>query len=104
MAKKKKRKVTKKESSNYSNELIGILLIIIAVIGIIPNTGVVGNFVSNFAAFLVGTWYNVLLIAVMVVGIYMIIKREKPDFLTSKLVGVYIFAISILILSHLDSF
>lgn len=32
----------------------------------------------------------------------MIVKREVPDFLTSKLVGIYVFAISILILSHLD--
>lgn len=102
MAKKKKRKNTKKESSKYSIELIGILLIIISIIGIIPNTGVVGNFVSNFSAFLVGTWYNVLLVIVMIVGIYMIVKREVPDFLTSKLVGIYVFAISILILSHLD--
>ena len=65
MAKKKKRKSTKKQTHNYSVELIGILLVIIAIIGIIPNTGVVGNFISNFSAFLVGTWYNVLLIAVM---------------------------------------
>ncbi|MBD9085242.1 DNA translocase FtsK [bacterium] len=102
MAKKKKRKSTKKESSNYSVELIGILLIIIAVIGIIPNTGVVGNFISNFSAFLVGTWYNVLLVAVMIVGFYMIVKRETPDFITSKLIGLYIISISILILSHLN--
>lgn len=102
MSKKKKRKSTKKESSKYSVELIGILLIIIAIIGIIPQTGVIGNFISNFSVFLVGTWYNVLLVAVMVVGIYMIIKREMPDFVTSKLIGLYIISISILILSHLD--
>ena len=101
MDKKKKRKSPKKESSKYSVELIGILLIIIAIIGIIPQTGVVGNFISNFSAFLVGTWYNVLLVAVMVVGFYMIVKRESPDFLTSKLVGIYVLVISILILSHL---
>ena len=101
MAKKKKRKTVKKESSNYSVELIGILLIIISIIGIIPNTGVVGNFISNFASFLVGTWYNVILVAVMVVGGYMIVKRDKPDFITSKLVGFYVFFISILIFSHL---
>lgn len=102
MAKKKKRKTVKKESNKYSIELLGILLIIIAVIGVIPNTGVVGNFISNFAAFLVGTWYNVLLVAVMITGIYMIIKREKPEFFTSKLIGLYIFAISVLVLSHLE--
>ena len=98
---KKKKKVVKKESSNYGVELLGILLIIIAIIGIIPNTGVVGNFISNFAVFLVGTWYNVLLVLVMAIGVYMIIKRKKLDFFTSKLIGFYIFAIGLLILSHL---
>jgi S-DNA-T family DNA segregation ATPase FtsK/SpoIIIE len=102
MAKKKKRKTTKKESSNYNVELIGILLIIIAIIGIIPNTGVVGNFISNFAAFLVGTWYNVLLVVVMIIGGYMVIKRENPNFLTVRLIGIYIFAISVLVFSHLE--
>lgn len=101
MAKKKKRKTVKKESSNYQVELVGLFLIIIAVIGMIPKTGVVGNFISNFAAFLVGTWFNVLLISVMIVGIYMMIKRKRPDFFTSKLVGLYIFIIGILVISHL---
>lgn len=31
----------------------------------------------------------------------MIVKRDKPDFFTSKLIGLYIFIIGILILSHL---
>lgn len=99
---KKKKKNTKTNQNNYGIELLGILLIIIAIIGIIPNTGIVGNFISNFSVFLVGTWYNVLLGLVMIIGLYMIIKREKPNFFTSKLIGLYIFIIGILILSHLN--
>ncbi len=101
MAKKKKRKETKKKGTGYQTELIGLLLVLIAIIGFIPKTGVVGNFISGFAVFLVGTWYNPLLVAVMVIGIYMMIKREKPDFFTSKLIGLYIFMIAILIFSHI---
>ena len=101
MAKKKTRKSEKKEKT-YSYELIGLLVILIGVIGIIPNTGVIGSFISNFAAFLVGTWYNVLLIIVTIVGIYMLFKRTKPDFFNSKIVGLYLFLISILVLSHLE--
>lgn len=100
MAKKKKRKDNKKKDTGYQIELIGLLLILIAIIGFIPNTGVVGGFISDFAVFLVGTWYNLLLIALMIIGIYMMIKREKPDFFTSKLVGLYVFIIGILIFSH----
>ena len=100
MAKKKKRKETKKKDTGYKVELIGLLLILIAIIGFIPNTGPVGEFISDFSVFLVGTWYNLLLAALMVVGVYMMIKREKPDFFTSKLIGLYIFIIGILVFSH----
>ena len=101
MAKKKNRKETKKKGTGYQTELIGVLLIIIAIIGFLPNTGIVGNFISSFAVFLVGTWYNPLLVAVMIIGGYMIVKREKPDFFTSKLIGLYIFIAAILIFSHI---
>lgn len=100
MAKKKNRKENKKKSTGYKTELIGLLLILIAIIGFIPKTGVVGNFISSFAVFLVGTWYNLLLVAVMITGVFMMIKREKPDFFTSKLIGLYVFIIGILIFSH----
>lgn len=101
MAKKKSRKETKKKGTGYQTELVGLLLILIAIIGFIPKTGIIGNFISSFAVFLVGTWYNPLLVAIMVIGIYMMIKREKPDFFTSKLIGFYIFVIAILIFSHI---
>ena len=97
----KEKKETKKKDTGYKVELIGLLLILIAIIGFIPNTGPVGEFISDFSVFLVGTWYNLLLIALMVVGIYMMIKREKPDFFTSKLIGLYVFVIGILVFSHI---
>ncbi len=100
MAKKKKRKDTKKKSHGYEIELQGLILILITIIGF-GRFGIVGQLVSSFASFLVGAWYNVLLVAVCVVGIYLMIKREKPDFFTSKLFGIYIFSIGILVFSHL---
>lgn len=101
MAKKKKRKDTKKKGSNYQVELKGLGLILIAIIGF-GRFGIVGKLISAFAVFLVGTWFNVLLAAVFVIGIYMMVKREKPDFFTSKLFGLYLFFIGLLIFSHLD--
>ena len=98
MAKKKKRKETKKTPS-YSIELKGIVLILIAIIGCCP-FGIVASLIKGFAGFLVGVWYIVLLIAVGVIGVYMMVKREKPDFLTSKLIGLYILSLGVLILSH----
>ena len=101
MAKKKSKKETKKKGTGYQTELIGLLLVLIAIIGFLPKTGIIGNFISSFAVFLVGTWYNPLLIAIMIIGCYMIVKREKPDFFTSKLVGLYVFFSAILIFSHI---
>ncbi len=104
MAKKKKRKETKK-TKGYQIELNGIILILIAIIGFgssYMNMGVVGKFISAFSIFLVGTWYNILLLAVLITGIYIMVKRKWPVFFTSRLVGLYIFAAGILIFSHIS--
>ncbi len=100
MAKRKKRKQSKKESS-YSVELQGILLLLIAIIGCCP-FGIAADIFKGFAGFLAGSWYIVPLLCVGAAGIYMMIKREKVDFLTSHLVGLYILMIGILTLSHIE--
>lgn len=100
MGKKKKRNEEKKPNRGYQVELTGLLLILIAIIGF-GQFGIVGELITSFSAFLVGTWYNILMVVLLVVGIYMMVKREKPDFFTSKLFGLYIFAIGILIFSHI---
>ncbi|MDD3341308.1 MAG: DNA translocase FtsK 4TM domain-containing protein [Bacilli bacterium] len=101
MAKKKARKSPKKKGSNYQTELIGLLLIILAIIGF-GRFGMIGELVSNFAAFLVGTWNSLLLVFLFLTGAYMMVKREKPNFFTSKLIGLYIIVVCILIFSHLN--
>ena len=99
MAKKKKRKSPEKSDAKYIVEIKGIALILIAIIGCCP-FGVVADVIRGFAAFLVGVWYIPLLILVGICGGYMMIKRETPDFLTSRLIGLYILVLGILILSH----
>ena len=101
MAKKKARKEVKKEPNNYVFELAGFILILVSIVGFM-NAGVVGRFIKSFATFLAGTWYAIVFLGAIVVGIYMMIKRKKPDFITAKLVGLYIFIIGILLASHLN--
>ena len=98
MAKKKKRKEVKKDK-DYVVELKGILLLLICIIGCCP-FGVVADIIKGFASFLVGVWWAEALILVGICGIYMIVKRKKPEFFTPKLVGLYIIIIAICILSH----
>ena len=100
MAKKKSRK-QKKEAPSYSVELKGILLILIMIIGCCP-FGVTADIIKGFAGFIAGGWYILPLVATGAAGIYMMVKREKPDFLTSRLVGLYILVIGVLILSHTE--
>ncbi len=99
MAKNKKRKDTTKEKTTNLSELKGFGLVLIAIIGCCP-FGPVADIIKGFAAFLVGTWWALFLVFVGVCGIFMIIKRERPDFLNMKFLGLYIILISILILSH----
>ncbi len=98
MAKRKKRKQSSKDTS-YSTELKGILLLLIAIIGCCP-FGITADLFKGFAAFIAGAWYIVPLVGIGATGLYMIVRREKPDFITSRLIGFYIFMLGILILSH----
>ncbi len=98
MAKQKKRKA-KKESFNHKEELMGIFFILCAILGI-GKYGIVGRAIASFAVFLVGSIYIVLLLVMLLVGLYMIVNREKPDLFTTKLIGVYVAVIGFLILMH----
>ena len=100
MAKKKKRKETKKDTS-YLIELKGMLLILISIIGICK-FGIVGAFIGHFAAFFVGVAFNILLAVLFIVGLYMIVKRDYPNFFSSKLIGIYAIVISLLVFCHID--
>ena len=104
MAKKKKRKEDKKKKFAYATELYGVGFILLAILGIGIGSplGMVGKLVKAFSVFLFGTWNIVFMIALFVLGSYMIIKREKPSLLTSHLVGIYIILIGILVYSHLN--
>ena len=99
--KKKKKKEVKKEKSGYSVELMGFLLIMISIIGWIPKTGVVGHFIRSFCIFLSGPFDFIPLIAFIIIGMYMIVKRKKPNFFSARLVGLYIFLIGLFVWSHM---
>lgn len=98
MAKKKKSKNTKKEFE-HSAELYGVIYILISVLGL-GKYGPVGRFINSFFVFLFGSIYMVFIVVLLIIGGYLVIKREWPDFFTSKLIGLYIFVLGLLILMH----
>ena len=99
VAKKKAKKEKSKNKFEYSNEIIGVLVILVSIIGIL-GTGIVGNMVRSFAIFLVGSLYLILLIFGCVVGGFLILKKESPNMFSSRMIGGYIVVISILVLFH----
>ena len=98
---KKKTKKEKKKGFAYSSELYGVILLLAGIIGI-GKYGPVGNLISSFAVFLVGVFYNILLVLLIILGGYLRIKREGPNFFTTKMLGFYLFMIGILSLMHED--
>lgn len=98
MAKKKKAK--ENNNMTYSTELTGLVLILIGIIGF--GFGFIGSLIKKFGLFLAGTWWLLTLIALIVLGIYMLYKRKMPKFWSKRLVGIYILFIILLVASHYE--
>lgn len=99
MAKKKRKKKVEKKEFGYTSELSGIILILIAILGI-GKYGPVGRLFASFGLFLVGSLYMVFLLVLLIVGGYFLLKREAPKFFSTKLIGLYIFICGLLTLMH----
>lgn len=99
MAKKKKRKSNKNEKPTYLAELYGLALVLIAILGI-GKYGVVGRIVASFSLFLVGNLYFFLLFILLIIGVYVIVNRKMINLLSSKMIGVYLFTIGLVVLMH----
>ena len=101
MAKKKKRKSSSDKNVKFSSELTGLIFVLIGIIGI-GNFGPVGHIIKSFAIFLMGTWWAIAIILLMILGLYMIIKKDLPKFFNGRLIGLYLLLIALLSFSHID--
>ena len=104
MAKRKTRK-EKQLSDSFITELKGILLVLIAIIGILGvdnGFGIAGNVVSGFAVFISGALYFMPLIICLIIGGYIIVTRKEPNYFTSRLIGLTVLMIGILVLCHMN--
>ncbi len=101
MAKKKKTsKNDKGTTPAFSVELTGLVLILIGIIGF--GFGPVGSLIKKFAMFLLGEWWPVVLLLVLMFGFLMLFKRKMPNFMNQRSIGLYLIIIVILIMSHLN--
>jgi DNA segregation ATPase FtsK/SpoIIIE, S-DNA-T family len=105
MAKNKRRskKTTEKLKITMKYELIGLIILGLSVIAV-AKLGAVGRSIVSLVRFFMGEWYILFLLGMMILSIYLMIKRAIPNFLTRQLVGVYFIIASILLLSHVTLF
>ena len=100
MAKKKQKKQKDGAKFEYSNEVVGVLLILFSIIGI-GGYGPAGSFIRSFGVFLVGIVYPLFLIFLLGIGVYLILKRKVPDLINSRMIGLYVLVIAFLVLLHM---
>lgn len=100
MAKRKKQS-EEKSGFQYTNELIGLLLILLSITGL-GNFGIVGGLIKKFAIFLFGNWFFLFLVLTLCLGIVLIAKRGKINYFNGRLIGIYSIIIAILLFSHIN--
>lgn len=100
MAKRKKKKEAKRKLS-FSVEIYSIIIILIGILGIC-GYGPCGKLICAFFAFLFGTLYLVPLVALVLIGIYLLFAKHYPDFLSSKIVGIILVVIGLLMVFHIS--
>ena len=98
-----KRKRRKQKEFRFPIEITGILLIVIGIIGFLGyKANILGTVFKGFAMFLMGSFDFIFLGLLIIIGAYMLIKREKPRYLSAKVIGVALFLIGVLALAHLN--
>ena len=100
MAKRKKKKEVQKKFE-YSTELYGILLILAGILGVC-GYGPCGKLICAFFAFLFGSLYLVPLVLIIVLGIYVIFNKKYPDFFSSKVLGITLAIVGVLMVLHTE--
>ncbi len=96
MAKRGRRK--KKNSVNAG--ILGVIFVLVGVIGL-GVFGPVGTYIKAGAVFFFGNYFNILIIELIALGIYMIVQGSLPNFLSTRLVGLYLIVISFLVFMNI---
>ena len=100
MAKRKRKKETKKKIS-FSVEIYSIIIILIGVLGIC-GYGPCGKLICAFFAFLFGTLYLVPLVGLIIIGVYLLFAKHYPDFFSSKVIGIILVIMGLLMVVHMS--
>ncbi|THE14528.1 DNA translocase FtsK [Bacillus timonensis] len=105
MAKRKRRQSKRKDEwkKTLKYELLGLLLLALACIGL-ARLGTVGTGLVYLFRFFFGNWDILGLIGLLLVSLYIIWNRTWPRMITRQLIGVYLIISALLLLSHIPLF
>ncbi|OIJ17894.1 cell division protein FtsK [Anaerobacillus alkalidiazotrophicus] len=98
---KKQKKVEWKKQLTF--ELIGLFLIVLASVSF-ASLGSVGEGLTHLFRFFLGEWHVALTIGLFFISLYLMIKRKSPNFMSRRLVGIYLLVFSFVLLSHIRLF
>lgn len=101
MAKRKKQNKDESENSGVSIIVTGIAFMLFAFLGTGPY-GLIGKLIKKFAVFMFGSWWILFLGFCLVLGLYMVAKRQNAKYFTPRLIGIYAIIITILVFSHVS--
>ncbi|GEL75819.1 DNA translocase SpoIIIE [Tenuibacillus multivorans] len=108
MAKRKKKKQTKRKKRNVLQfELIGLVLILFAIFSSGISTigeGVIPHVFTTLFKWLFGFWYIAVSLFLLILGIYLMTKRKWPEFSAPRWIGFYIMFAAVLLFTHVQSF
>jgi len=108
-AKKKKnnKRNQKKMKQQLKYELIGILFIFLAVFGSGASAiseGIIPAGLENSFRLLFGAWYMIASLVLLSMGFYMLIKRQVPNLINRRFVGLIIIFLCALLWTHIGTF
>ncbi|MEK5443073.1 DNA translocase FtsK [Fredinandcohnia sp. FSL W7-1320] len=105
MAKRKRRQSKRKDEwkKTLKFELLGLLLLALACIGL-ARLGTVGTGLVYLFRFFLGNWDILGLIGLLLISLYIIWNRSLPKMITRQLIGVYLIISAMLLLSHIPLF
>lgn len=107
MAKKGNRRKPKQNKKQFKLELIGLLFIFLSIFGSgasLISDGFIPRLLEHIFRFLFGIWYFIASIILLVVGVYLVIKRKQPTIFTKRTIGLGIAFLGILLFTHINMF
>src|SRR5690625_649940 len=103
----KKRRNKKSLTKQLQYELIGLLFIFLSIFGSgasMISDGFIPTSLENIFRLLLGVWYFVASIILLVIGIILVIKRRFPTLFTKRMIGFTVLFLGILLYTHIQTF